>query len=85
MGAEMPAVPHLVIRRPSVVAGGGVGCGVSVIGLAGLKDGRKFRSALFISLPLGSTFGVAPLSWKYTAARVFVLWIFVLPAFLLKF
>ena len=72
MGAEMPAVPNLVIRRPSVVAGGGVGCGVSVIGLAGLKDGRKFRSALFISLPLGSTFGVAPLSWKYTAAREFV-------------
>ena len=50
MGAEMPAVPNLVIRRPSVVAGGGVGCGVSVIGLAGLKGGRKNRSVFSLML-----------------------------------
>ena len=43
MGAEMPAVPNLVIRRPSVVAGVGCGAG-NIIGLAGLKGGRKGRS-----------------------------------------
>ena len=40
MAAEMPAVPNLVIRRPSVVAGVGTGGG----GLAAtLKGARKHR------------------------------------------
>ena len=44
MSAEMPAVPNLVIRRPSVVTGGGGGAGSgTLIGLAALKGIRKNR------------------------------------------
>ena len=50
MGAEMPAVPNLVIRRPSVVAGVGGGGVGNVIGLAGLKGGRKNRSVFSLML-----------------------------------